>query len=398
MKAFTGQAILHIEDQKTHVSISLNPKAGVFEAEFLVSALPYELFNNTPGIARTVQLTDIRIPLPTGTLECAELEEVFLAGDGAFSMNVAETPISSALNLADDRQGMRRITLKPKEPLIQFHHFPPLDSLSEIYFLNNFIWGIPTTISVNGDDVHFLPRETSLSITGPNDLRPILPRIKASWSVLQGAYLAHAASYNHDGGIDLAVRRPRAYYKGNSLFHGLENFKPLLDALVLAFAAKSEDDFKGWEKAISFYLEGRNPELDYDVRIIGFMIFIEMFDGSSTMSKQSISHEFNCSLEFAEFLVRMRNKLIHERMTIWNAVPQVHSELLQHQDTWSCAEINFSLEEYETASILFFLHLERLVNQFIVNHVGYSGSYSDNTMIIDDLNTKMVAQASVANG
>jgi hypothetical protein len=392
MKAFTGQTILHIEDQQVHVSISLNPKAGVFEAELLASVLPDELFRNSTGPAKTVRLTDISIPLPTGTLQCAELEDVFLGGEGGVSMNITETPISRALNLADDRSGIRRLTLSPKAALIHFHHTPPLESLSELYFLNNFISGIPATISVSGADVHFLPRKTSLSVTGPCDLRQILPRIKAAWSVLQGAYLSHAASYNDDGGVDLAVRRPRPYYKGNSLFRGWENLNSLLDALIQAFVGKSEDDFKGWEKAISFYLEGRNPELDYDVRIIGFMIFIEMFDGSSTMSKQSICQKFNCSIEFAEFLVRMRNKLIHERMTIWNAVPQVHADILHHQAGWSCPEIDFSIGEYETASILFFLHIERLVNEFIVTHIRYSGAYANNAEIIADLNTKLVEQ------
>lgn len=396
MNAFTGKANLHIENQHTHVSISLNPKAGVFEAEFLANILPHELFENAPGIAPTVRLTDISIPLPTGTLDCKELEEVFLAGDGHLSMDVAETPVSSALNLAGDRKGIRRVVLSPKASLIHFLHTPSLDSLSELYFLNNFIQGPPTTISVDGNDLRFLPQETSLSVTSPNDLRRILPRIKAAWSVLQGANLAHAASYNDDGGIDLAVRRPRAYYKGNSLHLGWDTFEPLLSSLTQTFIAKSDDEFKGWEKAISFYLEGRNPELDYDVRIIGFMIFIEMFDGSSTMSKHSISSELNCSLEFAEFLVRMRNKLIHGRMTIWNAVPQVHSEILQHQPGWSCTEIDFSLREYETASILFFLHMERLVNGYIVHHVRHSGRYSDNLVIIDDLNTKMIEQAGSA--
>lgn len=396
MIVFTGQAVLHIEAQQAHVSISLNPKAGVFEAELLASSLPEELFRNSTGPAKTVRLTDILIPLPTGTLECAELENVFLGGEGGVSMDIAETPISRALNLADDRSGIRRLTLNPKAPLIHFHHTPPLDSLSELYFLNNFTKGMPAAISINGADVQFLQRETSLSVTAASDLRPVLDRIKAAWSVLQGAYLSHAASYNADGGIDLAVRRPRSYYKGNSLFRGWQNLDSLLDALIQVFVEKSEDDFKGWEKAISFYLEGRNTELDYDVRIIGFMIFVEMFDESSTMSKQSISQEFNCSIEFAEFLVRMRNKLIHERMTIWNAVPQVHAEILQHQAGWSCAEIDFSLRDYGTASILFFLHLERLVNKFIVDHVGYSGAYADNTGLITDLNTKMVEQAGAA--
>ena len=374
MKAFTGQAILHIEDQQAHVSISLNQRSGVFEVEFSRSVLPDEFFENVPGIAKTVKLTNISIPLPTGTLECIELEEVLLRAGGDVSMNLLDTPISRALNLADDRSEIRRITLYPKASLIHFCHIPPLDSLSELYFLNNFIKSPPMTISVNGDDVRFLPRETSLSVTGPSDLRPVLPRIKAAWSVLQGAYLSHAASCNDDGGIDLAVRRPRAYHEGNSLFCGWENLQPLLEALIQTFVAKSEDDFQGWEKAISFYLEGRNSELNYDVRIIGFMIFIEMFDGSKTMDKQCISKNFNCSVEFAYFLAQVRNKLIHERMTIWNAVPQVHAKILQRQVEWSCAEIDFSLRKYKIASILFFVHLERLVNKFIISHIGYSGN------------------------
>jgi len=398
MKAFTGQAILHFEGHAAHVSLSLDPTSGEFEAELLASALPDNLFNSHTGLAKTVRLANITIPLPTGTLQCDELDDVFLAGRGGVSMSVTETPISRALNLANDRSGIRHIALHPAAPLIQFIHVPALESVSELYFLNNFIRGIPVTVAINNCSISFLPRETSLSVTCESDLRPLLPRIRAAWSVLQGAFPSHAASYNQDGGVDLAVRRPRPYYEGNSLFRGWQNLEPLLSAILQSFVAKSEDEFKGWEKAISFYLEGRNKELDYDVRIIGFMVFIEMFDAASTMSKQTISQEFSCSIEFADLLVRMRNKLIHERMTLWNAIPQVHAALLQYQPGWSCSEIDFTHGDFEHASILFFLHLELLVNLFIINHVGYSGSFDDNSEMIADINSKMVEQVVPPNG
>lgn len=389
MKAFTGQAVLHIDDHEAHVSISLNPKDGVFEAEFLTSAIPEDTFQNNDGQAQPARLTNILIPLPTGTLECDELNNLYLGGSNGVNRNVSETPISQALNLADDRSGMRLITLESKELLIQFVHNPALRSISELYFLNNFVKLIPLSVEVNGDILEFFPRNSSLSVTSENDLRPILPRISEAWSVIQGAYVFHCASYNENGDIDLSVRRPRAYYKGNSLYRGWEDFSDFLTALIQSFVSKSEDEFSGWKKAITFYLEGRNEELDYDVRIIGFMIFIEMFDGASTMSKQAISNTFNCSMEFADFIVRMRNKLIHKRMTLWNAVPIVHSEILEHQAEWTCSEIAFSSDHYETASILFFIHLERLVNQYIVDHIGYSGPFDDKAEIITDLSARM---------
>jgi hypothetical protein len=390
MKAFTGQAQLHIDEHTAHVSISLNPQAGEFEAEMLSSALPEELFSMHSGSARVVRLTDIAIPLPTGTLECAELADVYLGGSGGVTSSIDETPISRALNLAGDRSGIRRITLSPRAAVIHFVHTPLLEELSELYFLNNFTRGIPGSVVIDTVEIGFHPRNSSLSITASDDLRPWLAPIRAAWSVFQGAHLTHVASYNQDGSIDLVVQQPRAYNKGSSLFRGWQNQQPMLQALVNFFVQLGEDEFKGWEKAITFYLEGRNSELDYDVRIIGLMIFIEMFDGSRTMSRQPIATEFECSLELADFLVRMRNKLIHNRMTLWNAVPLVHTEILQHQSEWVCPELAFSSQNYEMNSILFFLQLEKMVNSYIVRQANYSGEFDDNSDLIVDIESRMV--------
>lgn len=384
MRAFTGQAQLHIDDYQSQVLLSLDPQAGSFEAEMLADAFPDDLFQFKIRLPKIVKLTNISVPLPTGTLTSQEIDNIYL-GAGTLSTSITETPISRALNLSNDRSGIRRVTLDPKAPNLKFIHSPPLESKFELYFLNNFINSFPLEINFRNTIISFHQRKGSLSVTSESDIIPLLPRISAAWSILQGAYLFHSASYSNNGEVSLVVRRPRSYSSGNSLFRGWENLEPLATALLTTFIEKSDEDFDGWKKAINFYLEGRNSDLDYDVRIIGFMIFIEMFDEAKSMCKKSISNEFKCSIQFAEFIMRMRNKLIHERRTLWTATPEALNEILSHQPSWICPEINSSTGNTEIISLLFFLNLEKIINSYIINHVGHNGRYDDNFEMIESL-------------
>ncbi|MGA2139232.1 MAG: hypothetical protein ABSH14_10260 [Verrucomicrobiia bacterium] len=389
MKPFTGQATLHIAGQQANVLLSLDMDTGSFEAEMPVGLFPDELLHQGDGEPKEVAITGLRIHLPTGTLLANEMKDLRLDGNSYVQNSINTSPISLALNLANDRSGTIRVSLRAKPAMVHLRHEPPLTDKCELYFLNNFFNFMPMTLKHNTTDLSFLPRKQSLSIISPADIRPASKRLGLAWSVFQGAHVTHTASY-WDSTVDLAIRKPRAYNRGHDLFRGWDNAQSLLQQLIDTFLWMSEDEFNGWLKAVRFYLEGLNDDLDYDVRIVDFMVFIEMFDTSDTMSKQTIAHAFDVSTEFADLVVRMRNKLVHERMTLWRALPRVHSDILQYQQDWRCPEIDFTSRNYEMLCILFFLHLHRMVNTFIVKTVKYSGKYDDCAELIKSITGKMV--------
>ncbi|MDO9542219.1 MAG: hypothetical protein Q7J98_07850 [Kiritimatiellia bacterium] len=389
MKPFAGQATLHISGHEAKVLLSLDMDAGAFEAELPAGVIPNDILQQGEGEAKEVAISNLRIHLPSGTLSADRLDEITLGCNSTVTNSVKTSPISLALNLADDRSGTIRFFLEPKAAMIHLRHDPPLTNKCELYFLNNFIDPhMPITLKNHDTDLYFQPRKCSLSITSTVDIRPVAKQLGVAWSVFQGAHVTHTASY-WNSTLDLAVRKHRTYSRVNHLFRGWNNAQSLLQSLTDAFLKMPEDDFNGWSKAVRFYLEVLNDDLDYDLHIVNFMVFIEMFDKSATMSKQTISETFAVSIELADLVVRMRNKIIHERMTMWRALPQVYSDILQHQPNWRCPEIDFTSRNYELLSILFFLHLQRMVNTFIVRTVNYTGNYNDCTALIGSIERKL---------
>jgi hypothetical protein len=390
MKPFSGQATLRVKEHEAVVFLSLDMEKGELEAELPASALPNDAVRIRDGEPDEVIVTDVRIPLPTGTLYAERIPDVLMGSGSTANSSTGTSPISTALNLVGDRSGTRRFTLSPKSRFIEFRHDPPMTDRSELYYLNNFIDGIPMDFTSQGLDLLFQPRkQRSLSITANTDLRPYAERLATCWSILQGAEVNHTASFvGHT--LQLSVRRPRPYNRGHSLFRGLQNAQALLEALTNYFLPMDADVYEGWRKVVRFYLEGVNSDLDYDVRIVNYMVVIEMLDRSPTMTKQSIATTFGTSLEFADLLVRMRNRMIHERMSLWNAVPLVHAELLLFQKDWRCDEIPLKTNQYTNGSILFVLHVERMVNTYIIKECGYAGDYNDCMRLIKSIEKKIV--------
>jgi len=392
MKPFSGQATLHISGQKATVLLSLDMDSGDFEAELPNDVLPNQLLQQPEGEAKEVTLSNVQFYLPSGTLRADDLPEIMLSGNSSLTSSVNTSPLSLALNLCNDRTGTVKFYLSPKPVMIYFRHEPPLTNQCELYYLNNFI-DHPMPMSVKHGDTSytFQARKRSLSISSNVDIRPFAKRLGVAWAIYQGAHLMLAASY-WDSTVALSVRQPRPYRRGQHFFRGWNNAQALLDRLVVTYLGMTDHEFDGWSKAIRFYLEGVNDDLDYDVRIVNFMVFIEMYDKSVTMSKQTIADTFSISTELADLVVRMRNKLIHEHMSMWRALPQVHAEILKYQQTWTCPEIDFTSRSYEMLAILFFLHLERIVNTFIAKTMQYTGRFNDCTVLIRSIEKKMTEQ------
>lgn len=386
---FKGHATIRAKGNEALVLLSINMEKGELEAELPDEALPDEAITIREGVPDTVIVSNVEIPVPTGTLTAKCIPDVIMGVSSSVNRSAYTTPISTALNLVGDRSGTKRFTLSPNSRFIKFRHEPPMPGRSELYFLNNFIDQPPITITSHGLNLVFHPRkQRSLSISSTNDLRPYANRLATSWSILQGAEVSHTASFTGSD-FELSVRRPRSYNRGHSLYRGNHSAAPLTEALTNFFLEMDDNTYSGWQKATRFYLEGINSDLDYDLRIVNFMVVLEMFDNSRTMTKQSIAETFGTSIEFADLLVRMRNRMIHGRMSLWNAIPIVHGELVHHQPGWSCDEIQLNDSQYEMGSILFFLHLQKIVNTFIVKQCAYSGSFDDCTALIRNIEKKM---------
>lgn len=100
MKPFSGQATIRVRDHTSVVFLSLDMEKGELEAELPADALPDDAVRIRDGEPDEVIVTDIRIPLPTGTLYAERIPDVLMGCESTVNSSTGTSPISTALNPA----------------------------------------------------------------------------------------------------------------------------------------------------------------------------------------------------------------------------------------------------------------------------------------------------------
>jgi hypothetical protein len=150
----------------------------------------------------------------------------------------------------------------------------------------------------------------------------------------------------------------------------------LFECLLKFFLGQSDVDFMHWYKACAFLLEAKAGQTELDIGLVNLFVYLEMWDGSDTLSANTLAPMLDISLNEAKLVCRIRNALVHEKRALIDGFQYARGELTR----W---DPNFSLEpsdgddEKGDPAVKFVFRLYERTNSHLCKQIGWQGRYNN---------------------
>lgn len=198
-----------------------------------------------------------------------------------------------------------------------------------------------------------------------------LRRLRLAVSILLGTRAQIFAIHESDA-LRLSLASDVEYQRSHPLFDHGNRGGGILECLVRYLLALPDREFNHWNKAATFMIEGKSSFSDLDVRVTNLFVFLEMFDQSRTLSGNTVAAMLGIPLSDAKLLCEVRNKLVHERHTLLDAINASDAEQRARNP-------RYALQAFALAgpspSVNFYLRLCERINAFIARTIGWGGPH-----------------------
>jgi len=376
MSLYTGTAKLTYDGKTRDVLLSLDLNEYCLVAKHPQDNDPFQYVVDRERLwsLSDLCLTDVNIPTANGTLWTTKVDELFIATYSPGASSIHDSMLNRSFQISNDSAGIVTIKLMPAQSIVEFDYTPLSGNLNELFYVANFASFPPFSCDAGGVTYRAVEKRPNLSVQSSAPLWTDERRIRLAFSLLQGAPIFLLAGYEeHKARINLL--RPRVYQPSHRLYDHYKDAPDVLDHLLRFSMALSMQDFHHWEKAAGFLLEGKASYAEADIRVTNLFVFIEMFDESRTLSGNSLSAMMSISLSDAKFLCEVRNRLVHEKHDLSEAIRDAQSELICHDPSHVLTHFDISGHKHPATTNLLIRLCERL-NFYVAQQIGWNGTWN----------------------
>lgn len=375
MSIYTGTAKLTYDGKTRDVLLSLD-----LNEYCIVAKHPQEDFIQYPADRERLwslsdlRLTDVNIPTANGTLWASNVDELFIATYSPGALSIHDSILNRSFQLSNDSAGIVTIKLTPARSIVEFDYTPLSGNLNELFYVANFASFMPFSCEVGGVTYKTVENRPNLSVQSSAPLWTDERRIRLALSLLQGAPISLLAGYE-GGKARINLVRPRIYQSSHRLYDVHQDAPKVFEHLLRFSMALSIQDFHHWEKAAAFLLEGKASHAEADIRVTNLFVFVEMFDGSRTLSGNSLSAMMSISLSDGKFLCEVRNRLVHQKHDLANAICDAQSELMHNNPSHVLTDFDISGHKHLATTNVLIRLCERL-NFYVAQQIGWDGTWN----------------------
>jgi len=376
MSIYTGTAKLTYDGKTREVllSLDLNEYSIVAKHPQDEDLLHYLADRERLFSLSDLCLTDVNIPTVNGTLLASKIDAMFIAAYSPGASSIHDSMLNRSFQLSNDNSGIVTIKLTPTRSIVEFDYTPLSGDLNELFYVANFASFTPFSCEVGGVVYNAVENRPHLSIRSRACLWTHERRIRLALSLLQGAPISLLAGYE-GGKVRINLARPRVYQSSHRLHEAYNDAPNVLEHLLRFCMTLSTQDFHHWEKAAAFLLEGKASYAEADIRVTNLFIFIEMFDGSKTLSANSLSPMLSISLSDAKFLCEVRNRLVHQKHDLTGAISDAQSELVRKNPNHVLTDFDISGRKHPATTNVLIRLCERL-NLYLAQQIGWTGKWN----------------------
>jgi hypothetical protein len=234
-----------------------------------------------------------------------------------------------------------------------------------------------TQVSIDGSNYTFTFHDSHCTIDTAGIVWSMQRRLRLALSMLLGTR-AQIFAARESNKLYLNLAKDVDYQRAHPLFESPQLAPSMLECLTRFLISLSDRDFNHWYKASAFMIEGKSSYAELEIRVTNLFVFLEMFDAAETLSGNAISAMLEIPLSDAKLLCGVRNKLVHERHTLREAIAACDAELSKYNPHHTLHAFNAT---EPSAPTTFYLRLCERINRFIARTIGWSGkhyAYRDN--------------------
>lgn len=377
LTSFHGRAVLHFGKEEREVQVTSDLEERRLIARHSRTENEDEehfLRMLTSGTPASADLVDVDIQTPNGPMRAARIGNLLVKQRQPGGYGLQDSLLGRSLNFSAS-MGVVTFILAPASSIIEFSHRTSDLEQSEIIYAGD-LSSVPaqqielesTCFRIDCDRRHFTIRSTK-------PLWEREKRIRLAVSLLMGVRVAPLAAFE-SGVLRINLTKDISYKQSHRL-NGEENAAgPLFECLLRFFFGLSGVDFMHWYKSCAFLLEAKAGQTELDIGLVNLFVYLEMWDGSKTLTANTLAPMLEISINEAKLVCRTRNALVHEKRALTDGFQHALAELASWDPNFSADRFGVGDEKIDSGVMFVFWLYER-VNKHLCRQIGWQGKYNN---------------------
>ena len=376
---YAGKATIYFDDEPHGCFVVLDPENSIIECKIPVSpsSLGFKPFKSI--FSKDYVIENLKCALPNGQIECLKITDLILTYYHSGILSEQDSTLVQALSLSE-KVSMLTLKFIPTKSIINFTYVSQKvhSTKSELIFFNNKLRALldlslgRRKISFSGDP-NFLVVRSNNNLLG---IRSILENAIALSQAGRPTYRSGLYQNNLELHFDIISQ--------NIPLGPIFNDNSTISIFIEKYF-KFRVQLKGEQKNrhdlfVSYFLDGLLSTLHLDNRVINLFTAIEIIDNSVTLNKNSLKSILKMEIDHADFCIRVRNSLIHEGLTLPQAVYFRFKEIKSHIPAFIQPFKVLNVKKSKAASNIYFFLLAYIYKYIgdligIEEQVGFHNDY-----------------------
>lgn len=366
---YTGIGKIIFKGKKYETFIELNPIDGEILALIPQSRdLIYALLGDKKVFDDLYSITDFKCNLPNGSINSKSIKYLQLKKISPGSFSIYDSALVRSFTLDQKGTGISTLTFTPKKFILSFTYsnVDLLKGNSELVFYNHSIDKI-TSFKIKNKEIAIGGDKDFLILNSTNDVLSLRPVIEEAISIIQGGRSFYKIGF-YKNRLELSFRKIIKEAKPYGLIYLDEkDISEFFTKYIEYTKSLSGINRKKYELFISYVLDSCNQLVLLENRIVNLFIALEIIDKSKTLNKTTLNNILSVSLDDADFIIKVRNNLIHKGFTLKKSIEESKREMLPHIPRFKYP-FNSKSKRKMPGSFYFYL-LSRTLN-YVLNRIG----------------------------
>jgi len=355
IEQYKGKGKLNFLDKEYEVLIFLDPDQESIITKFPLEESIFQIIiknKNQKIFEKDYSIKDIEIFLPIGKIYSKELKGLKIKSIIPGTQSIYDSILVRAFGLYKQEIGISTIIFYPTTSIISFNCSWFNDQKSELIYLNSKLI-VPSLgfnlnrkfVEINADRDIIIAKSEQLNLL---DKQELLYRVL---SLLNGGRIVFRTG-TWKNYIHINFLKPNLTKSIGPLFPYSDRDKiKIFIEKYCEYELRLNDDSKHkFIMFIEYLLDGLSIRSNIEVALISLYTAMEIIDESQTLDKTSLARTFNIDINLSDFIIRVRNKLIHEGLTVERAIRKSAEEIKNYVQS---LRTPFRLSESNNTRLIF---------------------------------------------
>lgn len=310
---------------------------------------------------KSYSLEDVEILLPNGRVSGGRIHSLRLVQWSGGTSSVYDSDLVRTFDLYTQEVGLKRLTFKPKNPLVQlpidpFHQ----DANSELVYKNNILRLRPKDqIVIFRSKILITAEKGFLLVRSDQSLKRSIGPLTQALSLLQRGRICLVAGLEKKI-VTLNFLGQDNPVPAGSMFDEEDLFCSFIRMYVEFYRRLSGSDLRSFHFAIDYLIDGCANLGSIESRAISLYTALEILDNSRTLDKNTIAKMFDIDVNTADLICKVRNSLVHEGLDLSGAIIRKGCEI-QERSSCQFSGVNLKASKSKLEHDFFALLMDKLL-------------------------------------